>query len=202
MRILVLLWCAVLHVTYANLSVLEVRSSAKLNCSYIDLTRRALNAWAFEGITKRFKIKESASNSTGDVAKDGVNEFLFGPFAASGVTKRYHTDEIDVVINADKFPDCRTLYATVLHEMGHVLGLDHPRFRQDSVMGLWLQMKSDSDTFESIPYWAKPTHGDVRALFDEERRFYFHPGKNYYQLRALAFQSSPRTLSELQICAL
>lgn len=199
MQLIVILSCAI-AAACSHVVPIEVRVVSQLKCNYTSLVGRALSAWTFPGISVRYSVVNSLSNSTSDAALDGTVEFVFGPFATPGHTRRYYTEEVDVAIHADSFPDCKTLYATILHEMGHLLGLNHPFIRQDSVMGLHLQLRSESSVFEKIPYWVKPTRDDIIAIFMYEKFQHYAADVDYEAYKELALEWAPSVLSELLIC--
>lgn len=179
--------------------VLQVRSdSVHLhNCNHTDLVVRAVDAWKFKGIRDRFIVVQS--NASNDPPTfDSVNEFVFGPYTKTGVTyprKR----EIDVVVNVDIFPDCTTLYWTVLHEMGHMYGLDHPWFDTDSIMGSQLKLTVNS-TVVSMPWPTRPTKLDIQRLFQIEYLFYFKKGVDYKTLSQAAAVNAMDSYDDMRVC--
>lgn len=180
-------------------AVLHVRSDSVhlTHCNHTDLVVRAVDAWNFKGISDRFIVVESdATNNPPGL--DNINEFVFGPYTKSGAAyprKR----EIDAVVNVDIFPDCATLYWTVLHEMGHMYGLDHPWFDTDSIMGSKLTLYVNQ-TVVSMPWPTRPTKLDIQRLFQIEYFYYFKKGVKYRELAQEAVVNAMDSYDDMRVC--
>jgi hypothetical protein len=169
-------------------------------CNHTGLVMRASLAWQTVGITPRVAFNTTPSESTGPPSFDGKNEFVFGPYHSSGATIFHSNGEMDCVVNVDKYPDCNTLYLTVLHEIGHVFGLDHPTHRTpETVMGTTVKMGTD-DLFKSFPWQVKPTVSDMLDLFSVEQRFYYNSSVDYQSMIINTLRRSPPTLESLRFC--
>lgn len=178
---------------------LHVRSDSVhlSHCNHTDLVVRAVDAWNFEGIRDRFIVVES--NATDNPPTfDNVNEFVFGPYTKTG-SAYPRKREIDVVVNVDIFPDCTTLYWTVLHEMGHMYGLDHPWFDTSSIMGSQLKLTVNS-TVVSMPWPTRPTKLDIQRLFQIEYLFYFKKGVDYKKLSQAATVNAMDSYDGMRVC--
>ena len=71
---------------------------------------------------------------------DGKNTVSFSPDVTPGETHFYSTQlykrmEFDMKLNSLAYITPEILYLSLLHEFGHVYGLDHPDKPDDSVMG-------------------------------------------------------------------
>ena len=185
--------------------LVHVSDETESTYQVIDLLHKALDELKLPGIVP----KATATRYTNYVhrpQKDNIPSFVFGSFTDTGVTLPYplpdllYVREIDVIINPDVYPDRQTLYLTVLHELGHVYGLDHPSVHHsDTVMGSVVLLNS---TYHAKPlgYWPKLTQHDVLQLYKYEVVMY---GKSPTQANGLIrsiLHNYPVKLSDLNSC--
>ena len=105
----------------------------------------------------------------------GMNTVSFSPDATPGETHFYSTQlykrmEFDMKLNSDAYITPETLYLSLLHEFGHVFGLDHPDRADDSVMGKPMIHKPDGGYIQEYKYHTL-TQNDVIALYKHESLF-------------------------------
>jgi hypothetical protein len=149
------LWCSV-----------HVPVNATHGFDVINLLNKGLAEFDLPNLNFKVQVYQYV-NDTLRPALDGKCTFVFDEFDGLGKTMRYPAspNEIDVQINANRFPDEKTLYLTLLHELGHVYGLDHPRFgERDTVMGYVVPVTAEKIAIP-ITFWASLTRTDVRNLY-------------------------------------
>ena len=169
------------------------------------LVRNAITELNLPGI-----VPKATANRFTDVVspsvQDGISTITFGPYTETGVTKPYplrnrmYIREIDVTVNPFIYPDSNTLYLTILHELGHVYGLDHPRFGyKNTVMGSTVLLNA---THHAIPITYSPTltQYDVLELYKVEILMYRMDRRTSAIHIPKILHRYPRTLTELSTC--
>ena len=78
--------------------------------------------------------------------------------------------EFDMKLNSLAYITPETLYLSLLHEFGHVYGLDHPDKPDDSLMGKPMIHKPDDSYIQEYKYHTL-TQNDVIALYKHESLF-------------------------------
>ena len=106
---------------------------------------------------------------------DGKNTVSVSPDVTSGETHFYSTQlykrmEFDMKLSSLAYIIPETLYLSLLHEFGHVYGLDHPDKPDDSVMGKPMIHKPDDSYIQEYKYHTL-TQNDVIALYKHESLF-------------------------------
>lgn len=114
---------------------------------------------------------------------DGINSISFHPNYTAGSTTFYIKSsdivEFDMKINSYAYKTSQTLYLTLLHEFGHVFGLNHPLVYSDTIMGRGLFRKLDGEYIQEHTYFSL-TKDDVKALYKHEITFTFDEYKKIY----------------------
>lgn len=108
------------------------------------LVNQAVFQW--EGAVGReiWRLSSSTNSTSGNIIRwsnDFANETGFNPQTTLAVTTRYRVgtffERFEIIINGQnaalRFNSGNLLFQTILHEMGHVIGLDHSEF-SDAVM--------------------------------------------------------------------
>jgi hypothetical protein len=138
-----------------------------------DLVTRAINEYQLPGITLNLTFDGMLYTSRMQ-GKDGINTISFFPelypaetyFYANLLTRK----EFDMKLNSRIYKTPESLYMSILHEMGHVFGLNHPSNFEDSVMGKALVKNPDGTYVQEFKYFTL-TKPDVIGLYKHEAMF-------------------------------
>ena len=106
---------------------------------------------------------------------DGKNTISFSPDVTAAETHFYvknilQREEFDMKLNSRVYLTPETLYLSILHEFGHIFGLDHPLNSEDSIMGKGLIKKTDGTFIQEYKYYTL-TKSDVIGLYKHESIF-------------------------------
>lgn len=106
---------------------------------------------------------------------DGKNTISFFPEVSPAETHFYSENllkrkEFDMKFNSKIYTTPETLYFTLLHEFGHVFGLDHVPRSVDSIMGKGVIRNPDGTYVQEHKYFTL-TKPDIIALYRHEAMF-------------------------------
>lgn len=142
----------------------HVPANATHGFDVIGLLNRGLMEFDLPHLNFRIQVSQYV-NDTVRPSRDEQCTIVFDEFDGFGRTWRWPGGELDMQINADRFPDEKTLYITVLHELGHMYGMDHPLWGQrDTVMGYVLAATPEQLAIP-VTFWSSLTRADVRRLY-------------------------------------
>lgn len=142
--------------------------------SVTDLVQRAQKEYELPGITLNLTYMGMIYTNRRQT-KDNINTISFYPDTYPAETLFYSSNllqrmEFDMRFNTRVYKTPESLYLSILHEFGHVFGLDHPVKGVDSVMGKSLTMNPDGSYVQESKY-LKLTQSDIISLYRHEAIF-------------------------------
>lgn len=167
-----------------------------------ELVQRVQREYELPGITLNLTYMGMIYSNRRQI-KDNINTISFYPDTYPAETLFYSSNllqrmEFDMRFNSRVYLTPESLYLSILHEFGHVFGLDHPIGREDSVMGKSLTMNPDGSYVQESKYF-KLTQSDIISLYRHEAIFRSNTvnGKQFLNSVLLSILSSyPSSIRE------
>lgn len=137
------------------------------------LTERAVNEYSLPGITLNLTFGGMLYTNRRQ-KRDGINTISFFPEIYPAETHFYSNlltrSEFDMKLNSRAYKTPESLYLSILHEFGHVFGLNHPPRSEDSVMSKAMIQNPDGSYVQEFKYYTL-TQPDVIGIYQHEAMF-------------------------------
>jgi hypothetical protein len=135
------------------------------------LVDKAINEYSLPGITINI-IYDSTLFMSFEPQHDGLNTISFHPNYSTASTTFYtkaviQALEFDMRFKAYMYINPETLYASILHEFGHVFGLKHPDDNSEAIMSHPVIIKPNGEYVKEHVY-LRPTKEDILSLYLNE----------------------------------